>query len=235
MNANRTLLVALLAAGLVTSSAAEKSDSINKTLSDIVVDGLGTRNVRSTDMGRTTLSRDQILKMPVLLSEPDLIKTLQLQPGVSQGTEAFAGLYVHGGEDDQNLFLFDGLPLYQVSHLGGLFSSFNVAAVSEADFYKTSFPVQFGGRTSSITDITMQTPNKEKYTGQLSLGLTSGNIFVSGPLVKNRTAMAIGIRRTWIDAISAPTLAIMNAIDKPNGKKSIANYSFTDLNFKIDH
>ena len=99
MNANRTLLVALLAAGLVTSSAAEKSDSINKTLSDIVVDGLGTRNVRSTDMGRTTLSRDQILKMPVLLSEPDIIKTLQLQPGVSQGTEAFAGLYVHGGEE----------------------------------------------------------------------------------------------------------------------------------------
>ena len=235
MTANRTLLFALFAAGLITSYAAEKSDSINKTLSDIVVDGLGTRNVRSTDMGRTTLSRDQILKMPVLLSEPDIIKTLQLQPGVSQGMEAFAGLYVHGGEDDQNLFLFDGLPLYQVSHLGGLFSSFNVAAVSEADFYKTSFPVQFGGRTSSITDITMQTPNKEKYTGQLSLGLTSGNIFISGPLVKHRTAMALGIRRTWIDAISAPTLAIMNAIDKPNGKKTIANYQFTDLNFKIDH
>ena len=113
------------------------------------------RHTESLQMGLHTLDSDDLLTMPVILGEPDLVKAIQLQPGVAQGVEGFSGLYVRGGENDQNLFLFDGLPLYQVSHLGGIFSSFNAASVSRADFYKAAFPAQYGGRvptSNSVTD-----------------------------------------------------------------------------------
>ncbi len=232
---NRYLILLLTLLIFTPSKATERTDSLSKKLDEIVIDGNIRRSVESTDIGRIKLSQEQFSKMPSLLSESDVIKVLQMQPGVSQGMEGFAGLYVHGGEDDQNLFLFDGLPLYQVSHLGGIFSSFNVAAISGADFFKTSFPSQYGGRISSITEILMRDSNKNKYTGELSLGLICGNAFVSGPLVKDKTGFSLGVRRTWLDAISAPTLAIMNAIDKSKGKKTMAGYAFTDLNVKIDH
>ena len=122
--------------------ATENPDSITKTLSDVVVTGKKNNHLRNTDIGRITIMGAEISKMPMLLGEPDIIRSLQMQPGISQGIEGFSGLYVHGGEDDQNLMIYDGMPLYQVSHLGGLFSSFNVDAVRDVDFYKTSFPAQ---------------------------------------------------------------------------------------------
>lgn len=215
--------------------ATENPDSITKTLSDVVVTGKKNNHLRNTDIGRITIMGAEISKMPMLLGEPDIIRSLQMQPGISQGIEGFSGLYVHGGEDDQNLMIYDGMPLYQVSHLGGLFSSFNVDAVRDVDFYKTSFPAQYGGRISSITDINMREPNKQKFTGSLSLGLISGKAYLTGPIKTNQTAFSLALRRTWIDAISAPTLATMNAIDKKNGKKTIAGYAFTDVNFKLSH
>ena len=201
----------------------------------IVTESAAERNLNSLQMGTFSLSDEQILNMPVMFGEPDIVKTLQTLPGVSQGVEGFTGLYVRGGNNDQNLFLFEGLPLYHVSHLGGIFSSFNVAMVEKVDFYKSSFPSQYGGRISSITDISMKKPNFEKFTGRFSIGLLSGNAFISGPILKEKTAFAASIRRSWIDLISIPAIAIMNSMDKKKGKKHTFHYAFTDFNARIDH
>ena len=89
----------------------------------------------------------------VVFSSPDLVKAIQNLPGVNSGTELMSGLYVHGGEGSDNLFLLDGVPMYQISHLGGLFSSFNTDVVSHLDFYKSGFPARYGGRMSSVVDV----------------------------------------------------------------------------------
>ncbi len=156
-----------------------------------------------------------------MFGEPDIVKALQTLPGVSQGVEGFTGMYVRGGDNDQNLFLYQGLPLYHVSHLGGIFSSFNVPTVSRVDFYKAAFPARYGGRISSITDVAMKRSDFEKFHGKFSVGLLSANIFLTGPVIKDRTAFTIGVRRSWIDLVSAPTLAIMNAVEKKKGKENI--------------
>ena len=106
--------------------------------------------LRTTQTGKVSLTSKQLNKEFSLLSSPDLVKTLQNIPGVASGTELLSGMYVHGGKNDENLFLLDGTPLYQVNHLGGLFSAFNTDIVKNVDFYKSGFPARYGGRLSSI-------------------------------------------------------------------------------------
>ncbi len=207
-----------------------------KTLQELVVNGTDAeRNLKAAEMGTHSMSGQMILNLPVMFGEPDVVKALQTLPGVSPGIEGLTGLYVRGGDNDQNIFMLQGLPLYQVSHLGGIFSSFNVATIGKLDFYKAAFPAKYGGRISSITDISMTRPDFEKYHGRVSIGLLSANAYVSGPIIKNRTAFAAGFRRSWIDVVSVPMLAIINASSKKEGKKHIAYYNFTDFNARIDH
>lgn len=216
----------------------QKPDTIGdaKELKEVIVSGFGAdRNLKAPEMGRVTLNEKMITNLPVMFGEPDIVKTLQTLPGVSQGVEGFTGLFVRGGDNDQNLFLYQGLPLYHVSHLGGVFSSFNVATVNRVDFYKSAFPSVYGGRISSITDVRMNQSDFEKFHGRFNIGLLSANIFFTGPIVKEKTAFTIGVRRSWIDLVSIPTLAIMNAVEKKKGKKHIAGYSFMDFNARIDH
>lgn len=241
MNVGHTMWMAgcvlLSAIASPRANAGEGTDTIGKPkeLKEVVVTGFGAdRNLKAPEMGRVTLNEEAITNMPVMFGEPDIVKTLQTLPGVSQGVEGFTGLFVRGGDNDQNLFLYQGLPLYHVSHLGGIFSSFNVATVNRVDFYKAAFPAVYGGRISSITDVKMKTSDFEKLHGRFNLGLLSANIYLTGPIVKDKTAFTVGVRRSWIDIVSIPTLAIMNAIDKKNGKKHIASYSFMDLNARID-
>lgn len=224
--------------GATAKNVPNATDTIKKhnKLDEVVVVGLGAeRNLKSTEMGRVSLSNKMIIDLPVMFGEPDIVKSLQTLPGVSQGTEGFTGLYVRGGDNDQNIFIYQGLPLYHVSHLGGIFSSFNVPTISRVDFYKAAFPANYGGRISSITDVTMKTSDYEKYHGQVSVGLLAANVFFTGPIIKNKTAFTVGLRRSWIDLISIPTLAIMNSIEKKKGKKHIGGYNFTDFNARLDH
>lgn len=235
-----SLVVGILLSSVVSFAANTKQhpDTIDNTkeLKEIIVTGFGAeRNLKAPEMGRVTLNEQMITNLPVMFGEPDIVKTLQTLPGVSQGVEGFTGLFVRGGDNDQNLFLYQGLPLYHVSHLGGIFSSFNVATVSRVDFYKSAFPSVYGGRISSITDVRMKQSDFEKFHGRFSVGLLSANIFLTGPIVKDKTAFTVGVRRSWIDLVSIPTLAIMNAIEKKKGKKHIAGYSFMDFNARIDH
>ena len=204
-------------------------------LDEVIITATGAdRNLNAAEMGRHVIGSEAIIKLPVLLGEPDIIKTLQTLPGVSQGVEGFTGLYVHGGNNDQNLFLYNGLPLYHVAHLGGIFSAFNVATINKIDFYKASFPARFGGRISSITDIKMNDPEFTRYSGRFTIGLLAANAYISGPIIKDRLAFSAGVRRSWVDIIGIPALAVVNAIQKKNGKKTIANYNFTDFNARVD-
>lgn len=212
------------------------SDTIhNQTLDEVIVSATGAnRNLKAAEMGRHVLGKDAILRLPVLFGEPDIVKSLQTLPGVSQGVEGFTGLYVHGGDNDQNLFLYNGLPLYHVSHIGGIFSSFNVSTIRNVDFFKSAFPARFGGRISSITNINMMAPDFEKYTGRFTVGLMAANGYISGPILKDRLAFSAAVRRSWIDVVGLPAIAIANAVQKKNGKKTIADYNFTDFNARID-
>lgn len=234
------IVMSLMLSGI--TSFAQKHSISTDTLRDgyqlkeVIVRGNGAeRNLNAPEMGRVSLDDKSITSLPVMFGEPDIVKSLQTLPGVSQGVEGFTGLYVRGGDNDQNLFLYQGLPLYHVSHLGGIFSSFNVSTVSRVDFYKAAFPSKYGGRISSITDIAMKESDFEKLQGRFTLGLLSANAFLTAPIVKDKTAFTVGVRRSWIDIVSVPTLAVINAVEKKKGKKHIADYSFMDLNLRFDH
>ena len=154
------VISAMCFAAAFSASGVERQDSLHGTLKEVVVTADGAQhNLKAPEMGHHSLDAKQIYQLPVMLGEPDLVKSIQSLPGVSQGVEGFTGLYVHGGDNDQNLFLYEELPLYHVSHLGGIFSSFNVAAVDRLDFFKAAFPAKYGGRISSITDVKMRKPD----------------------------------------------------------------------------
>ena len=190
---------------------------------------------RTPQMGMTVMDDNAIRNVPTLLGEPDVIKALQLQPGVSAGTEGFAGMFVRGGENDENLFLIDGCSIYHTNHLGGLFSPFNANAVSHLTFYKSAFPARYGGRLSSVTDLSMKSGDYESWHGNFTMGLTSANVSFSGPLVKDQTSLFVALRRSWLELVSVPALAIINASKKKSGEKVIAGYNFTDFNLKLSH
>lgn len=190
---------------------------------------------RNPQMGMTVMDDNAIRNVPTLLGEPDVIKALQLQPGVSAGTEGFAGMFVREGENDENLFLIDGCSIYHTNHLGGLFSPFNANAVSHLTFYKSAFPARYGGRLSSVTDLSMKSGDYESWHGNFTMGLTSANVSFSGPLVKDQTSLFVALRRSWLELVSVPALAIINASKKKSGEKVIAGYNFTDFNLKLSH
>lgn len=127
----------------------------HQQLAEVVVTGEYTSSplVQTSDMGHTRLNKDLIQQTPVLFGEADIIKTLQTLPGVSAGTAGLAGMYVRGGNGDDNLYMIEGNPLYQINHVGGLFSSFNAEAVKDVEFFKSAFPARYGGRLSSVVDI----------------------------------------------------------------------------------
>lgn len=239
MSGKEILCIALCAlTQFMPTRAQERKDSLafgTQHLKEVIVTGNDpqTDNLRLPQTGLATIKAEDISSTPVLLGEPDLLKTIQTQAGVSNGIEGFAGLYVRGGENDENLYLLNGLPLYNVNHLGGLFSTFNTTTVDKASFYKAGFPAQYGGRVSSITDIRMRTSDFEQYHGQASIGLMAGNVFLTGPIVEDAIAFSIAVRRSWLELVTIPALAIINK--KEDGKKKMGRYAFTDLNVKVDY
>ena len=210
----------------------------NATISEVLVtaSGQGKQTFRNTQMGTMEVTQELVRATPSLLGEADVVRTLQLTPGVSVGTEGVSGLFVRGGNSDENLFLIDGNPVYQVNHLGGVFSAFNNEAIKSMHFYKAGFPARFGGRLSSVVDVQTKEGNMKEYHGSATLGLTSGNLNFEGPLWRDRTSFNIALRRTWLDVLSVPTLAIMNKRRKKNNAETFDfRYAFHDLNTRIDH
>ncbi|MEA3451803.1 MAG: TonB-dependent receptor, partial [Bacteroidota bacterium] len=192
--------------------------------------------VESSQMGRVDVPVSMIKSLPAMFGEVDVLKTIQLLPGVQSGTEGSSGVYVRGGGPDQNLILLDGVPVYNANHLFGFFSVFNADAISNVALYKGGFPARYGGRLSSVIDINLKEGNMKKFTGNVSIGLISSKFTIEGPIVKDKTSFIISARRTYIDIIAAPFIALGQKINDPDGKiKFSAGYYFYDFNAKINH
>ena len=191
-------------------------------------------NVKGTQMSAIELPVTQLKKVPALFGESDVLKALQLLPGVQSGTEGSAGMYVRGGGPDENLILLDGVPLYKVDHAVGFFSAFNSDAIKNVTLYKGNFPARFGGRLSSVVDVRMKDGDMYEYHGNFSIGLIASKVNVEGPIVKGKTSFNLSFRRTYYDLFAAP---IMNYIAKHEGDNSRAfgGYYFYDLNLKVNH
>ncbi|NDV45605.1 TonB-dependent receptor [Paludibacter sp. 221] len=192
--------------------------------------------VMGSQMSAVTIPISQIKTVPTLFGETDVIKALQLLPGVQAGTEGSAGFYVRGGGPDENLFLLDGIPVYNVNHMGGFFSVFNADAIKNVTLYKGGFPARFGGRLSSVLDISMNDGNNKKLKGTVSVGLISSKLNLEGPLFNEKTTFNISARRTYFDIIAQPLLKIISNMEGNEGMEKLrAGYYFYDLNAKVSH
>ncbi len=189
--------------------------------------------VERTQMSMVEIQSTQLKNLPVLFGEPDVLKVIQLLPGVQSGAEGTSGIYVRGGGPDQNLFLLDGVPVYNASHLFGFFSVFNPSAVKTVKLYKGGFPARFGGRLSSVIDIRMKEGNFKKFKGEASIGLISSRFSFEGPIIKDKTSFIISGRRTYIDILAKPVTAVANKRDESGNIN--AGYYFYDLNAKVNH
>jgi len=186
----------------------------------------------NVQMSQVNVSVEQIKKTPMLLGEVDVIKAIQLLPGVQSGSEGFNGLYVRGGSPDQNLVILDGVPVYNISHLFGIFSVFNADAVKNVNLIKGGFPAQYGGRLSSVLDIRMKEGNLKKFEGEGSIGLISSKLTLQGPIVNDKTSFLISGRRTYADLIAKPFIRSAN---RNSESKVDPTLYFYDLNAKIQH
>lgn len=181
-------------------------------------------NVKDAVMGVERLDPKELSKLPVLLGEKDIIKTMQLLPGVKNAGEGSSGFYVRGGGADQNLILLDEAPVYNASHLLGFFSTFNSDAIKDATLYKGNQPANFGGRLSSVLDIKMNEGNNKKFNVSGGLGLISSKLNVEGPIIKDKASFLVTGRRTYADVF-------LKATDRFKDNKLY----FYDLNTKLNY
>jgi hypothetical protein len=194
-----------------------------ENLKEVVVSSArNNRNVQKAQMGVIDVPLRAIKNLPVLAGERDIMKIIQLLPGVQGGQEGTTGFYVRGGNSDQNLIQLDEATVYNPNHLFGLFSTFNINAINNVRLIKGGFPPEFGGRLSSILDITMKEGNKTKYQVEGGLGLISDNLTIQGPIKKNKSSFIVSGRRSHINAILKALSSSSNS------------YKFYDLNAKMN-
>ncbi|MBO7597404.1 MAG: TonB-dependent receptor [Bacteroidales bacterium] len=195
-------------------------------LQEIVVTGeKAEAGIASTGMGSLDIPVRMIEHTPTLLGETDLMRTIQMTPGVQQGVGGASSFFVRGGNGDENLVLLDGAPVYKIDHLFGFFSVFTPEAIKKVSFYKSSFPARYNGRTSSVMDVRTKDGDLQNYHGSVSIGLLTSRINFEGPIVKDKTAFNISARTTYFSAVATPFMP----------KDSKFSYWFYDLNAKINH
>ena len=187
---------------------------------------------RSVQMSTIEIPIEQIKKVPAFFGEKDVLKVLQLMPGVQKGTEGQTGLYVRGGGPDQNLIILDDAVVYNASHLFGFFSIFNSDALRSVELTKGGFPSQYGGRLSSVLDMNMKEGSKDKLHGEGGIGLISSRLTLEGPIAKGKSSFLISGRRTYIDVLAAPLIASQQANERTKVKPG---YYFYDLNAKVNY
>ncbi len=197
----------------------------NTELKEAVVSAQRESGIMATKMSAIEIPMNMIRNTPVLFGEADVLKTIQLMPGVQSGAEGFSGIYVRGGGPDENLLLLDGIPLYNAEHMLGLFSIFQPEAVKKVTLYKGSFPARYGGRTSSIIDVRTNDGNLQETHGTVGVGVLSDKFHLEGPVFKGKTAYSISARGMHTFLFDG----IFRAAKIP------ANYYFYDLNGKVIH
>ena len=187
---------------------------------------------RSSQMSTIEIPISQIKKVPAFFGEKDVLKVLQLMPGVQKGTEGQTGLYVRGGGPDQNLIILDDAVVYNASHLFGFFSIFNSDALRSVELTKGGFPARYGGRLSSVLDMNMKEGSKDKFHGEGGIGLISSRLTLEGPIAKGKSSFLVSGRRTYIDVLAAPLIASQQVNEDSKVKPG---YYFYDLNAKVNY
>lgn len=201
----------------------------NQVLQEVVIAGTRAEAINETTrMGSINVPTTQIKKIPPIAGEVDLFKALQLLPGVSSGAEGTSNLLVRGGNPDQTLILMDGAPIYNPTHMYGLFSTFNTDAINNVELIKGGFPARYGGRLSGVVDVTLKEGNMNKYSGEASLGLVASKFVIEGPIKKNKSSFLISARRGYLDVLGDLVAGLTG-----NGLETA--YRFYDLNVKINH
>lgn len=196
-----------------------------QNVNEVTISG-AKRDVETSNSGTIELQLDKMEKLPMILGEKDVLRVLQLLPGVKTGGEASSGIYVRGGGPDQNLILLDGVPVYNTQHLFGFFSIFNSDALSNVTLIKGGFPARYGGRASSVLDMRMKEGNMKSYNVEGSTSWISTRVLVEGPIKKDKTSFAFSARRSYLDLIYRPFL-IANGVD--------GGFFFEDVNLKVQH
>jgi hypothetical protein len=189
--------------------AMERNVVINEL---VIVNAEGKPNTQKrTLVGKTDVSPALIKSVPALMGEADVLKTLQLLPGIQAGNEGTAGLNVRGGSADQTLILMDGVPVYNASHAFGLFSVFNADAVNNIEVLKSGFPASYGGRLSCVVDVHMKEGDKYNFHGEGGVGLIFSKLTLEGPIKKGKSSFLISARRTYADLFIRPVLKLSNS------------------------
>jgi hypothetical protein len=201
------------------------AEKINQ-LKEVVVKGKNTQNIRTAITGVTTLEAEGLKNILVVLGERDILKVALTIPGIKTAGEGSSGFSVRGGKEDQNLVLLDNATIYNPTHLFGFFSSVNPYTINKVDIYKGGIPSEFGGRLSSVFDITSKNGNTEKFSGEGGIGPVTSNLTLSIPVVKDKASLLVGGRATYSDWI-------LKLADDENIKNSKA--SFYDLFAKYNH
>jgi hypothetical protein len=185
-------------------------------------------NVRNAQMGQIDLTINQIKNVPAFLGEVDILKAIQLLPGVRNAGEGNAGFYVRGGGPDQNLIMLDDAVVYNTGHLFGFFSIFNSDAIKNTSLIKGGMPAQYGGRLSSVLDVQMKDGNANKFVTEGGIGLIASRFSVQGPIKKDKASFMVSARRTYIDALVKPFI-------KKESNFYGSGYYFYDLNAKLNY
>jgi hypothetical protein len=196
---------------------------------DEVVVTSGENTYTSARAGLARLPSAEIEKLPVVFGESDILKAYQLLPGIQSTIEGTAGMVVRGGDPGQNLILLDGVPVYNVNHLFGIFSVFNTDAIKGSTLLKGTFPARYGGFSSAVMDIRMKEGNMKELKGDVSIGLIASKILLEGPIKNDKTSFLVTVRRTYFDIFAYPYFKF---ILKENGTW---NYNFHDINLKLNH
>ena len=195
-------------------------------LKEVVVNAEAKKRIsEESQMSVINIPVQQIKDIPPLMGEKDVLKVIQLMPGVQKGSEGSSGIYVRGGGPDQNLIILDDANVYNAYHLFGFFSLFNGDALKSVELVKGGFPASYGGRLSSVINMQMKEGNQEEFHGEAGIGLISSRLVLEGPLKKKKSSFLISARRTYVDALIYPFL--------PPEQKG--GYFFYDLNAKLNY
>lgn len=205
----------------------ELNEDVNQ-IAEVEVNAKRMDNVNSTKIGQIELDIEFVKKLPAFLGEVDVIKTIQLLPGVSSVSEGGQGFYVRGGSPDQNLVLLDNTHVYNAAHLFGFFSVFNSDAIKNVNLIKGGMPANFGGRLSSVLEVNMNEGNNKQFKATGGIGLISSRLTLEGPIVKEKGSFIVSARRTYIDVF-------MKQFIKPSSSFSGTSYYFYDFNAKLNY
>jgi TonB-dependent Receptor Plug Domain/CarboxypepD_reg-like domain len=201
----------------------------NKTLQEVVISG--DKQYQRVQMSVAKLPLNLAKKIPSLGGEVDIIKALAFTPGVTNGSEGSAGLFVRGGTPDQNLILLDNAVVYNPNHLFGFLSVFNADAIKNAELYKGGFPARYGGRISSVLDITMKEGSRKKTRGEGGIGLVASRALVEGPCFRGRGSYLVAGRSAYLSLVSLPQRIQYNS----GNVDDFTNYGMVDLNAKVNY